>query len=47
MGHAVSEKGVLFLDYEPSGNVVTGSFATKEPSEGELKRREEMKEGSW
>jgi dihydrofolate reductase len=36
----VSEKGVVFGSYEPAGEVRTGTFATKEPSEAELKRRE-------
>ena len=36
----VSEKGVVFASYEPAGEVRTGTFATKEPSEAELKRRE-------
>jgi dihydrofolate reductase len=39
--HSVSNKGVVFLNYEPGGEVPTGSFATKEPSEAELKRREQ------
>ena len=30
---AVSDKGVVFVTYEPAGEVQTGSFATKEPSE--------------
>ena len=38
--HLVSDKGVIFSTYEPAGAVPTGSFATKEPSEAELKRRE-------
>jgi hypothetical protein len=33
--------------YEPAGEVRTGSFATKEPSEDELKLRERIKEGAW
>jgi len=36
----VSNKGVIFTAYEPAGEVRTGSFATKEPSETELERRE-------
>jgi dihydrofolate reductase len=35
----VSNKGVVFATYEPAGEVPTGTFATKEPSEAELKRR--------
>jgi dihydrofolate reductase len=38
--HFVSNKGVVFAIYEPAGDVQTGSFATKEPSEAELERRE-------
>ena len=38
--HFVSDKGVVFTTYEPAGEVQTGSFETKEPSEAELKRRE-------
>jgi dihydrofolate reductase len=36
----VSDKGVVFTAYEPAGEVQTGSFATKQPSEAELERRE-------
>ncbi|HEU0310015.1 MAG TPA: dihydrofolate reductase family protein [Sphingomicrobium sp.] len=45
--YSVSDKGVVFLSYEPLGEVPTGTFATKEPSEGELARREKMEAGSW
>jgi dihydrofolate reductase len=38
--HVVSDKGVVLTAYEPAGDVPTGSFATKEPSEAELERRE-------
>ena len=38
--HFVSDKGVVFASYEPAGEVPTGSFATKEPSEDELALRE-------
>ena len=34
--------GVVFTTYEPAGEVQTGSFATKEPSEAELERREKF-----
>jgi dihydrofolate reductase len=37
--HAVSNKGVVFLNYEPGGDVPTGSFATREPAPEELERR--------
>ena len=45
--HYVSDKGVTFTTYEPDGEVETGTFATKEPSEDELKLREKIKEGAW
>jgi dihydrofolate reductase len=38
--HFVSDNGVVFTTYEPAGEVPLGSFATKEPSEAELERRE-------
>ncbi len=38
--HFVSDKGVVFTTYEPAGEVPTGSFETKPPSEAELERRE-------
>jgi hypothetical protein len=31
---------VIVATYEPAGDVKTGTFATKEPSEAELDRRE-------
>jgi len=40
--HAVSNKGVLSLGYAPAGEVRTGSFETKEPSEAELERRKTL-----
>lgn len=45
--HLVSNKGVTFLSYEPGGEVPTGTFATKEPSEAELERREKIEAGAW
>jgi dihydrofolate reductase len=39
--HFVTPKGALIATYEPAGDVQTGSFATKEPSEAELERRKE------
>lgn len=42
LNHSVSDKGVVFLNYEPGGEVPTGSFATKHPSEEELKRRGQL-----
>jgi len=43
----VSDKGVIFGAYEPNGEVPTGTFATKEPSEAELELREKIKDGAW
>jgi dihydrofolate reductase len=37
--HFVSPKGVVITSYEPAGEVPTGSFETKPPSEEELERR--------
>jgi dihydrofolate reductase len=41
VNHFISDKGVVLATYEPAGEVPTGSFATKPPSEAELQRREE------
>jgi dihydrofolate reductase len=38
--HFASAKGVILTTYEPAGEVPTGTFETKPPSEAELKRRE-------
>ena len=38
--HFVSDTGVVTTSYEPAGEVKTGTFATKDPSEAELERRE-------
>ena len=38
--HFVSDKGVVIATYEPDGEVKTGTFETKPPSEEEVKRRE-------
>ena len=43
----ITNTGVVLTSYEPAGEVKTGTFETKEPSEAELERREEMKAGSW
>lgn len=40
----VSDTGVVFATYEPAGNVPTGSFETKPPSEAELERRKRLKQ---
>jgi dihydrofolate reductase len=37
--HFVSNSGVVLTTYEPDGEVPTGSFATKQPSQAELERR--------
>jgi len=42
-----SSSGVVTTIYEPAGAVKTGTFATKEPSEDEIKLREKIAEGSW
>ena len=47
VSHSVSDKGVVFVDYQPGGEVPTGTFATKEPSEDELALQEKIKEGNW
>jgi dihydrofolate reductase len=36
----VSSKGVVIATYDPAGDVPTGTFETKEPSEAEIERRE-------
>jgi len=38
--HFVSDSGVMTTIYEPAGEVPTGSFVTKPPSDAEIKRRE-------
>jgi len=43
----VSDKGVVLMAFEPAGEVKTGTFATKEPSQAELELREKIKEGAW
>ena len=40
--HFVSNSGVVFATYEPAGQVPTGTFETKPPSEAELARREKF-----
>ena len=44
---SVSSTGVAFLAYEPAGEIQTGSFATKPPSEAELELREKIRDGAW
>jgi hypothetical protein len=43
----VSNTGVMIATYEPAGDVQTGTFESKPPSEAEMERREKMREGSW
>jgi dihydrofolate reductase len=38
----VSTTGVVMATYEPGGELQTGSFALKEPTEAELRRRESL-----
>ena len=38
----VSSSGVVMTTYEPAGDVKTGTFETKEPSEAELERRRQF-----
>jgi dihydrofolate reductase len=45
--HAVSGKGVIYTAFEPAGDVPTGTFVTKEPSEAEQARQAKIKEGAW
>ena len=45
--HFVSDTGVIIATYEPAGDVQTGTFATKEPSEAEQARQAKIKEGAW
>jgi dihydrofolate reductase len=45
--HKVTAVGTIIAAYEPAGEVKTGSFATKEPSEAELERRQKVEEGAW
>jgi len=47
VGHFVSNTGVVIATYEQAGDVITGTFATKEPSEAEQQRQAKMKEGAW
>ena len=42
-----SPTGVVMTTYEPAGEVRTGTFETKEPSEATLELREKIKAGAW
>ena len=43
----VTKTGVTVSSYEPAGDVPTGSFEIKPPSEEDLERRQKVEEGSW
>lgn len=43
----VTDTGVVVATYEPTGDVPTGTFESKEPSAEELKRREKIEAGTW
>jgi dihydrofolate reductase len=45
--HFVSATGVVLTSYEPAGDVPTGTFETKPPSEEELERRSKIDAGTW
>ncbi len=42
--HRLTSNGIAMATYEPSGEVQTGSFATAQPSQVELKRRERLRQ---
>lgn len=43
----VSPTGVVISTYAPAGDIQPGTFASAEPSERELARRQEMANGTW
>lgn len=45
--HRTGPGGWSIATYEPAGPVTTGSFATEEPSEPELRRRARVAAGEW
>jgi dihydrofolate reductase len=45
--HEVTSGGNVVATYTPNGEVRPGSFATQEPSAAELKRRDQMAQGTW
>ncbi len=45
--HFVTGTGVVLTAYEPAGEVPTGTFETKPPSEDEKARRARMAAGDW
>jgi dihydrofolate reductase len=45
--HFVTSSGVVMATYEPAGEVRTGTFESKPPSEAEIERRAKMEAGAW
>jgi dihydrofolate reductase len=45
--HFVSNTGVVIATYEPAGEVQTGTFESRPPSEAEMERRAKMREDAW
>jgi dihydrofolate reductase len=45
--HFVTGTGVVIASYEPAGEVRTGTFATKGPSQAELDLRSKIEAGTW
>ena len=45
--HRITAVGTVIATYRPAGEVQTGSFATKDPSEAELERRDKIEQGAW
>jgi dihydrofolate reductase len=45
--HRLTSGGMAMATYEPAGALETGSFATREPSEAERRRRKRMEVGGW
>jgi hypothetical protein len=45
--HFVTNAGVVMTTYEPAGEVRTGTFESKPPSQAELERREKMRDDAW
>jgi len=43
----VSRSGVIMSTYAPGGTIQPGSFATDQPSEREIARRQQMADGVW
>jgi dihydrofolate reductase len=41
----IASTGVIMATYEPAGEIPIGTFAPEEPTEAELKRREDLREG--